>query len=85
MPLDGAKGHLDLLLLGVLGRSSCHGYEVITALREQSGGLLDLTEGSVYPALHRLEDLGLLSSEWHPAAVRRLGPVEQMVAAERRR
>ncbi len=65
------KGHLDLVLLGVLSRGAGHGYQVITRLREQTGGALDLPEGSVYPALHRLEDLGLLTSEWHPVAGRR--------------
>ena len=65
------KGHLDLVLLGVLSRGAGHGYQVITRLREQTGGALDLPEGSVYPALHRLEDLGLLTSQWHPVAGRR--------------
>lgn len=65
------KGHLDLVLLGVISRGAGHGYQVITRLREQTGGALDLPEGSVYPALHRLEDLGLLTSEWHPVAGRR--------------
>lgn len=68
---EGVKGHLDLVLLGVLSGGTGHGYQVITRLREQTGGALDLPEGSVYPALHRLEDLGLLTSEWHPVAGRR--------------
>jgi PadR family transcriptional regulator PadR len=71
MKADRVKGHLDLVLLGVLAGSPGHGYAVITALRERTGGALDLPEGSVYPALHRLEDLGLLTSTWAPAAGRR--------------
>jgi PadR family transcriptional regulator PadR len=71
MRSERVKGHLDLLLLGVLRSSPGHGYAVITRLRELSDGMLDLTEGSVYPALHRLEDLGLLVSEWQPVAGRR--------------
>jgi len=71
MRVDGVKGHLDLVLLGVLNHGPGHGYAVITALRERTDGLLDLAEGSVYPALHRLEDLGLLVSEWEPVAGRR--------------
>ena len=39
---------------------------MIAALRARTDGLLELTEGSVYPALHRLEELGLLTSEWKP-------------------
>lgn len=64
MKTDGAKGHLDLALLAVLARRSGHGYEVISALRDRSGGAFDLPEGTVYPALHRLEQSGHLRSEW---------------------
>jgi PadR family transcriptional regulator PadR len=71
MKPERVKGHLDLILLGTLSRSPGHGYAVITALREQTEGLLDLTEGAVYPALHRLEDLGWLESEWELVAGRR--------------
>jgi DNA-binding PadR family transcriptional regulator len=71
MKIERIKGHLDLLLLGVLSAQPGHGYAVISSLRERSAGMLDLTEGSVYPALHRLEDLGLLVSDWQPVAGRR--------------
>ena len=66
------RGHLDLLLLGVLndiGRA--HGYALISGLRERSGGTFDLPEGTVYPALHRLEADGLLRSYWAEQAGRR--------------
>lgn len=71
MRTDRVKGHLDLVLLGVLAEAPGHGYTVITALRARTDGALDLPEGSVYPALHRLEDAGLLTSEWQPVAGRR--------------
>ncbi len=71
MSVDKVKGHLDLLLLAVLSTEPGHGYAVINQLRERTDGLLDLTEGAVYPALHRLEDLGLLTSEWYPVNGRR--------------
>ncbi|HZC72359.1 MAG TPA: PadR family transcriptional regulator [Jatrophihabitans sp.] len=71
MKKDVTKGHLDLLLLTVLDRAPGHGYAVISALRDHSDGVFDLPEGSVYPALHRLEDLGLLGSVWQPVAGRR--------------
>jgi PadR family transcriptional regulator PadR len=58
------KGHLDLLLLAVLQGVPRHGYAVIAALRERSDGAFDLPEGTVYPALHRLEQDGLVSSSW---------------------
>ena len=65
------RGHLDLVLLGVLRDQPGHGYAVISALRERSDGVLDLTEGAVYPALHRLEGRGLLASEWRLVSGRR--------------
>ena len=68
---DGAKGHLELVLLGVLAGGPGHGYAIISVLKETTGGMFDLPEGSVYPALHRLEDLGLVASEWVPAGGRR--------------
>jgi len=71
MAADRVRGNLDLLLLGVLHHQPGHGYEVIAALRDRTGGVLDLPEGSVYPALHRLEDVGLLASDWQPVAGRR--------------
>src|SRR5436190_5997823 len=65
------SGHLDLLLLGVVSRAPAHGYQVITTLRDSSDGTFDLPEGTVYPALHRLEKQGLLSSRWSEVAGRR--------------
>ncbi|GAA5186428.1 helix-turn-helix transcriptional regulator [Rugosimonospora acidiphila] len=66
------KGHLDLLLLATLARTGpAHGYAVIAALREHSRGSFDLPEGTVYPALHRLEQAGLIASQWDESAPRR--------------
>ncbi len=58
------KGQLDMLLLAVLASGPSHGYAVIEQLREGSDELFDLPEGTVYPALHRLERSGLLASDW---------------------
>ena len=71
MNRERLKGHLDLLLLSVLAAGPAHGYAVISALRQRSEGTFDLPEGTVYPALHRLEDRGLLSSSWADADGRR--------------
>jgi DNA-binding PadR family transcriptional regulator len=65
------KGHLDLLLLSALADGPSHGYLLIERLRARSGGAFDLPEGTVYPALHRLERDGLLSSAWTTGAGRR--------------
>jgi len=66
------RGHLDLLLLATLARTGpSHGYALITALRDNSSGAFDLPEGTVYPALHRLERDGSVVSRWSDDAPRR--------------
>ena len=65
------KGHLDLLVLAVLADGPKHGYAVIEELRARSGAAFDLPEGTVYPALHRLEAAGLLRSGWSAVQGRR--------------
>src|SRR2546430_11475955 len=65
------KGHLDLLLLAVLLPQPAHVYAIIEGLRRASGGTFDLPEGTVYPALHKLELDGQLSSEWSDETGRR--------------
>lgn len=65
------RGYLDPLILAVLAEGALHGYAVIEELKLRSGGELDLPEGTVYPALHRLERRGLLRSGWTTAEGRR--------------
>lgn len=60
-----------MLLLSVLAGGPGHGYEVITRLRESSEGAFELPEGTVYPALHRLDGAGLLASTWEVVNGRR--------------
>ena len=72
---EAIKGHLDLLLLSVLSEGPLHGYGVIEQLRSWSDDVFDLPEGTVYPALHRLERERLIKSRWesgHSARKRRL-------------
>jgi DNA-binding PadR family transcriptional regulator len=64
MKADVLKGHLDALLLATLEAGPRHGYAIIEALRERSDGSIDLPTGTVYPALHRLERTGLITSQW---------------------
>lgn len=71
MNRERLKGHLDLLLLSVLTARPAHGYAIIAELRQRSEGTFDLPEGTVYPALHRLEDAGLLGSSWADAQGRK--------------
>lgn len=71
MNKETLKGHLDLLILATLANGSAHGYAVIESLRQSSDGLFDLPEGTIYPALHRLEAKGLLKSHWNEKSLRR--------------
>ena len=71
MTAEELKGHLDALILAVIGGEPKHGYAVIAALRTRTDGRLDLPEGTIYPALHRLEQKGLLSSDWSVGAGRK--------------
>lgn len=71
MKSERLKGHLDLLLMSVLAAGPAHGYAIISSLRERSEGTFDLPEGTIYPALHRLEETGLLGSSWADAAGRK--------------
>jgi PadR family transcriptional regulator PadR len=71
MRSQALKGHLDMLLLAVLDDGPKHGYAIIESLRERSGEVFDLPDGTVYPALHRLEGAGLVTSEWHRVDGRR--------------
>ena len=61
---EALKGHLDLLLLTALVGRPAHGYAIAETLRARSKGAFDLPEGTLYPALHRLEGAGLVTSRW---------------------
>ena len=71
MRAESLKGHLDALILAVLADGPLHGYAIIEKLKRRSEGALALPEGTVYPALHRLEAGGLLASEWSDGEGRR--------------
>jgi len=64
-------GHLDGMLLATLQAGPLHGYAIVQELRARSDGAFDLPEGTVYPALHRLEHAGLLASRWEVVGGRR--------------
>jgi PadR family transcriptional regulator, regulatory protein PadR len=68
---EALRGHLALLLLAAVRARPAHGYAIIENRRLRSGGNLNLPEGTVYPALHRLERAGLLKSRWSEASGRR--------------
>jgi DNA-binding PadR family transcriptional regulator len=71
MKADALKGHLDLLLRAITENGPLHGYAGIEELRRRTDGAIDLPEGTIYPALHRLERAGLLTSAWSEVNGRR--------------
>ena len=62
---DSLQGSLDLLVLKILSRRPrLHGYALMTAIQARSGEVLRVEEGSLYPALHRMEEAGWIRAEW---------------------
>jgi PadR family transcriptional regulator PadR len=62
--VDVLQGTLDVLVLKALSWGSRHGHGVARVIRDSTSGTLDVTDGSLYVALHRLEERGLVESEW---------------------
>lgn len=71
MDAETLKGHLDLLLLAAVQSRPSDGYAIAETLRARSNGAFDFAEGTLYPALHRLEQAGLLSGRWAEVSGRR--------------
>ena len=71
MRLDMLKGQLELVVLACLRDGPRHGYAIIKELRERTDGELEILEGTLYPALHRLEQAGMIKSRWAAVAGRR--------------
>jgi transcriptional regulator len=62
---DSLQGSLDLLVLKILSRRPrLHGYAIMSAIQDTSGDVLHAEEGSLYPALHRMEEAGWIRAEW---------------------
>ena len=83
MDAQTLKGHLDMLLLAAIQAGPAHGYAIAERLHVRSRGLFDLPEGTLYPALHRLERAKLVSSHWSEVRGRRRR-VYQLTAKGRR-
>lgn len=62
------KGSIELVLLAVLEHEPMYGYQIVKEVKASSQGVLQLKEGSLYPALHRLEHAGLVASAWQTRA-----------------
>ncbi len=79
------RGSLDLLVLKALSWGPAHGYAVARWIAGTTGRALIVEEGSLYPALHRLEDRGLVSSSWGVSANNRRAKYYVLTAAGKRR
>jgi len=66
-PLDLPQGTLDLLILKTLSLEPMHGWAIAERLRQVSRAALQVPQGSIYPALHRLERRGWITAEWAPS------------------
>jgi PadR family transcriptional regulator PadR len=71
MEPEHVRGHLATMVLAVLAAGPAHGYGIGAELKRRSDEQLEVLEGSLYPALHRLEDAGWVESEWESNEGRR--------------
>src|ERR1700740_2729327 len=78
-------GTLDMLILKAVSLKPLHGYGVLLRIRQISGDALDIPQGSLYPALYRLERDGLISAEWGQSEHNRRAKYYTLTAAGRRR
>lgn len=78
-------GTLDMLILKAVSLKPLHGYGVLLRIRQISGHALDIAQGSLYPALYRLEHQGLISAEWGESENKRKAKYYTLTAAGRRR
>ena len=82
---DGLQGTLDLLVLKTLSREPQHGYGLAARIQEITDDALRVEEGSLYPALHRMEQAGWISAEWQVTATNRRARLYRLTTAGRKR
>ena len=82
---DSLQGSLDLLVLKILSRRPrLHGYAIMSAIKDWSGEVLRAEEGSLYPALHRMEEAGWIRAEWITKESGRRARIYELTAAGRK-
>jgi transcriptional regulator len=81
---DVLQGTLDLLILRSLTRGPMHGYGIVVHVQQVSGEVLRVEEGSLYPALHRIEQEGWISAEWGVSDNNRRAKFYRLTAAGRK-
>lgn len=82
---DLLQGTLELLVLRLLRSGQLNGWDIMQRIQLVSGEVLSVTPGALYPALHRLEERGLISSDWGVSENNRRAKFYQLTAAGRRR
>lgn len=82
---DLLQGTLDMLVMRAVADEALHGYALVHRLKLISGGRLDVPQGSLYPALHRLENQGALKAEWRVTETGREAKFYKLTAKGRRR
>jgi PadR family transcriptional regulator PadR len=82
-PLDVVQGTLDLLILKALSVESFHGWGISARIQELSGDQFNIGQGSLYPALHRMEERGWVTSYWRTTANNRIARYYQLTAEGR--
>ena len=81
---DALRGSLDLLVLNTLSLQPMHGWGISQRVQQTSKGVLEVNQGSLYPALQRLEKEGLITSEWGTTDNNRRARYYRLTAAGRR-
>jgi PadR family transcriptional regulator PadR len=81
---DLLQGTLELLVLRLLRSGSFNGWDIMQRLQLVSGEVLSVTPGALYPALHRLEERGLISAEWGPSENNRKAKFYELTAVGRK-
>jgi transcriptional regulator len=84
-PLEVLQGTLDMLILKAVSLGPLHGYGVLLRIRQISGERLKIEQGSLYPALYRLEHQGWIASEWGESENKRKAKFYRLTATGRRR
>jgi PadR family transcriptional regulator PadR len=83
-PSDFVQGTLDVLLLKILTLEPMHGWAISERLKQVSGEVLQVSEGSLYPALHKLEHEGWITAKWKPTETNRRAKVYSLTPAGRK-
>ncbi len=83
-PADLVQGTLDLLILKALCTGPMHGWSIANRIRARSGSVLQVQQGSLYPALHKLETQGLIKAEWGESENNRRAKYYALTAKGRR-